>query len=106
MVRPRNLLDIRSQAIVAAAEPELFGALAELTCESISATSLHGTRTRPPPPNQAAIRPSTPARPRQTPGPQRIATTSSASPGPPSSARSSTFPQRRPSEWRADDRRR
>ena len=30
MVRPRNLLDVRSQAIVAAAEPELFGALAEL----------------------------------------------------------------------------
>ena len=30
MVGPRNLLDIRSQAIVAAAEPELFGALAEL----------------------------------------------------------------------------
>ena len=26
-------------------------------------------RTRPPPPNQAAIRPSTPARSRQTPGP-------------------------------------
>lgn len=30
MVRPRNLLDVRSQAIVAPAEPELFGALAEL----------------------------------------------------------------------------
>ena len=30
MVRPRNFLDVRSQAIVAAAEPELFGALAEL----------------------------------------------------------------------------
>jgi len=29
MVRPGNLLDVRSQAIVAAAEPELFGALAE-----------------------------------------------------------------------------
>jgi len=30
MVRPRNLLDVRSQAIVPAAEPELFGALAQL----------------------------------------------------------------------------
>ena len=30
MVRPRNLLDVRSQAVVAAAEPELFGALAQL----------------------------------------------------------------------------
>jgi hypothetical protein len=30
MVRPRNLLDVRPQTIVAAAEPELFGALAEL----------------------------------------------------------------------------
>ena len=30
MVRPRNLLDVRSQAIVTAAEPELFGALAKL----------------------------------------------------------------------------
>ena len=30
MVRPRNLLDVRSQTIVTAAEPELFGALAEL----------------------------------------------------------------------------
>lgn len=30
MVRPRNLLDVRSQTIVAPAEPELFGAPAEL----------------------------------------------------------------------------
>ena len=30
MVRPRNLLDVRPQAIVAAAEPELLSALAEL----------------------------------------------------------------------------
>ena len=30
MVRPRNLLDVRPQAIVTAAEPELFGALAQL----------------------------------------------------------------------------
>src|SRR3954470_16444592 len=30
MVRPRNLLDVGPQAIVAAAEAELFGALAEL----------------------------------------------------------------------------
>ena len=30
MVRPRNLLDVRSQTVVAAAEPELFGALAKL----------------------------------------------------------------------------
>ena len=30
MVRPGNLLDVRPQAIVAATEPELFGALAEL----------------------------------------------------------------------------
>ena len=30
MVRPRNLLDVRSQAIVAAAEPALLGALAQL----------------------------------------------------------------------------
>ena len=30
MVRPRNLLDVRSQAIVAAAEPKLFCALPQL----------------------------------------------------------------------------
>jgi hypothetical protein len=30
MVGPRNLLDVRSQAIVAPAQPELFGAPAEL----------------------------------------------------------------------------
>ena len=44
MVGPRNLLDVRSQAIVAAAEPELLGALAELDVRVDSATSLHGTR--------------------------------------------------------------
>ena len=48
--------------------PSSSARLPSLTCEWISATSLHGTRTRPPPPNQAAIRPSTPARPRQTAG--------------------------------------
>ena len=61
--------------------PSSSARLRSLTCESTPATSSHGTRTRPPPPSQAAIRPITPARARQTPGPQRIATTSKSPPG-------------------------